>query len=138
MSKHIDRDKIMTKDQFYKLSKVDRRALMAHWRQVYTTEEIKRQLNMSTTAFYALLKRLDLPTNLTAYRDNQPSLLGEKLSTTQQSTQNAVNMVEQSIEERNETITFGIEITGKIRQEDLDKVIDLARRNEGLEIRMKG
>ena len=71
----IDRDTVMHKDEFYKLNKSDRRSLMAHWRQAYTTEYIKQQMNLSTTSFYALLKRLDLPTNLQEYRDKQPSLL---------------------------------------------------------------
>lgn len=73
----IDRDKIMNRKQFYKLGRADQRALMAHWRIIFTTEQIKKELGISTTAFYALLKRLDLPTNLKAYKDSQPSLLGE-------------------------------------------------------------
>ena len=74
----IDRDKIMNRKQFYKLGRADQRALMAHWRIIFTTEQIKKELGISTTAFYALLKRLDLPTNLKAYRDASPSLLGER------------------------------------------------------------
>ena len=74
----IDRDKIMNRKQFYKLGRADQRSLMAHWRIAYSTEEIKKELGISTTAFYALLKRLDLPTNLKAYRDASPSLLGER------------------------------------------------------------
>ena len=74
----IDRDKIMNRKQFYKLGRADQRALMAHWRIIFTTEQIKKELGISTTAFYALLKRLDLPTNLKAYRDARPSLLGER------------------------------------------------------------
>ena len=74
----IDRDKIMNSKQFYKLGRADQRSLMAHWRIAYSTEEIKKELGISTTAFYALLKRLDLPTNLKAYRDASPSLLGER------------------------------------------------------------
>ena len=73
----IDRDKIMNRKQFYKLGRADQRALMAHWRIIFTTEQIKKELGISTTAFYALLKRLDLPTNLKAYKDSQPSLLRE-------------------------------------------------------------
>ena len=76
----IDRDKIMNRKQFYKLGRADQRALMAHWRIIFTTEQIKKELGISTTAFYALLKRLDLPTNLKAYKDSQPSLLGEDIT----------------------------------------------------------
>ena len=47
---YIDRDKIMNKDEFYKLPKADRRALMAHWRLVFDTEQIKKELGISTTA----------------------------------------------------------------------------------------
>ena len=76
----IDRDKIMNRKQFYKLGRADQRALMAHWRIIFTTEQIKKELGISTPAFYALLKRLDLPTNLKAYKDSQPSLLGEDIT----------------------------------------------------------
>ena len=78
MTKHyIDRDKVMNKNEFYKLPFNDRKALMNHWRLVYDTESIKRELGISTTAFYSLLKRLGLPTDLRKYRDEQPSILGE-------------------------------------------------------------
>lgn len=88
---YIDRDKIMSKEEFYKLPKADRRALMAHWRLVFDTEKVKKELGLSTTAFYALLKRLDLPTNLKEYRDTQPSLLGEKVVNTNEQQQSVVS-----------------------------------------------
>ena len=78
----IDRDKIMNRKQFYKLGRAAQRALMAHWRIIFPTEQIKKELGISTPAFYALLKRLDLPTNLKAYKDSQPSLLGEDITHT--------------------------------------------------------
>ena len=79
MNKHfIDRDKVMDRREFYRLPRSDQRALMATWRLTKSTEQIKKEMNLSTTAFYALLKRLDLPTNLKAYRDASPSLLGER------------------------------------------------------------
>lgn len=73
----INRDVIMHKDEFYKLPKADRRALMSHWRMTHTTEAIKKEMGISATGLYRLLNRLDLPTNLKAHRDIQPSLLGE-------------------------------------------------------------
>lgn len=73
----IDRDKIMHRDEFYKLPKADRRALMSHWRLTYTTETIKKEMGISATGLYRLLDRLELPTNLKAHRDSQPSILGE-------------------------------------------------------------
>ena len=78
MAKHfIDRDKVMDRREFYRLPRSDQRSLMATWRLTKSTEQIKKEMNLSTTAFYSLLKRLDLPTNLKAYRDASPSLLGE-------------------------------------------------------------
>ena len=78
MNKHfIDRDKVMDRREFYRLPRSDQRSLMATWRLTKSTEQIKKEMNLSTTAFYSLLKRLDLPTNLKAYRDASPSLLGE-------------------------------------------------------------
>ena len=97
-----DRDKIMNRKQFYKLGRADQRALMHHWRIIFTTEQIKKELGISTTAFYALLKRLDLPTNLKAYKDSQPSLLGEDITHTKMNSNpptspSNVNKVEVSV-----------------------------------------
>ena len=79
MNKHfIDRDKVMDRREFYRLPRSDQRSLMATWRLTKSTEQIKKEMNLSTTAFYSLLKRLDLPTNLKAHRDASPSLLGER------------------------------------------------------------
>ena len=79
MAKHfIDRDKVMDRREFYRLPRADQRSLMATWRLTKSTEQIKKEMNLSTTAFYSLLKRLDLPTNLKAHRDASPSLLGER------------------------------------------------------------
>lgn len=80
MAYSIDRDRIMNKKELYRLPKKDQKALLNHWRLCYDTETIKKELGLSTTAFYSLLKRLDLPTNLKAYKDSQPSLLGEDVT----------------------------------------------------------
>ena len=115
----IDRDKIMNRKQFYKLGRADQRALMAHWRIIFTTEQIKKELGISTTAFYALLKRLDLPTNLKAYKDSQPSLLGEDI------THSKMN----SNQPTRPSKTFEVEVgvTGRVDVNELTDVLEFAK-----------
>lgn len=125
----IDRDKIMNRKQFYKLGRADQRALMAHWRIVYSTEEIKKELGISTTAFYALLKRLDLPTNLKAYRDASPSLLGER--DTEASKMNS--KVDSS---SSDDIKCQIGLIGHVKINELTDVLEFAREHS-LEVSLK-
>ena len=130
---YIDRDKIMGKDEFYKLPKADRRALMAHWRLVFDTEQIKKELGISTTAFYALLKRLDLPTNLKEHRDTQPSLLGEEVINTNKQQQSVV-----SSEPTNPSPSLKCEVSlvGVVGVYELPEVVSFANAH-GLEIAIK-
>ena len=125
----IDRDKIMNRKQFYKLGRADQRALMAHWRIIFTTEQIKKELGISTTAFYALLKRLDLPTNLKAYRDASPSLLGER--DTEASKMNS--KVDSSSSDK---IKCQIELIGHVKINELADVLQFAREHN-LEVSLK-
>ena len=115
----IDRDKILTRDDFYALGKNDRRELLGHWRMIHTTEQIKKGLGLSTTAFYSLLKRLDLPTNLNEFKDEQPSILKEIKEPKQE-----------------EEPTFNVEVTGSIRHSDIPKLLEIAR-NNNVEVKMK-
>ena len=115
----IDRDKIMNRKQFYKLGRADQRALMAHWRIVYSTEEIKKELGISTTAFYALLKRLDLPTNLKAYKDSQPSLLGEDITHTKMHSNPSTSP--------SKAFEVEIGVTGRVDVNELPSVLEFAK-----------
>lgn len=118
----IDRDTVMHKDEFYKLNKSDRRSLMAHWRQAYTTEYIKQQMNLSTTSFYALLKRLDLPTNLQEYRDKQPSLLD---------TSSEPN------KSPSEPLECEVRVIGRADLETLSELLKIVQEHDELEITIK-
>ena len=115
----IDRDKIMNRKQFYKLGRADQRALMAHWRIIFTTEQIKKELGISTTAFYALLKRLDLPTNLKAYKDSQPSLLGEDI------THSKMNSNPPTSPSKAFEVEIGV--TGRVDVNELPSVLEFAK-----------
>ena len=115
----IDRDKIMNRKQFYKLGRADQRALMAHWRIIFTTEQIKKELGISTTAFYALLKRLDLPTNLKAYKDSQPSLLGEDI------THSKMNSNQPTSPSKAFEVEVGV--TGRVDVNELPSVLEFAK-----------
>ena len=124
----IDRDKIMNRKQFYKLGRADQRALMANWRIVYSTEEIKKELGISTTAFYALLKRLDLPTNLKAYKDSQASLLGEDITHSKMNSK-----VDSS---SSDDIKCQIGLIGHVKINELTDVLEFAREHS-LEVSLK-
>ena len=123
MAKHyIDRDKVMNKNEFYKLPFNDRKALMNHWRLVYDTETIKRELGISTTAFYSLLKRLGLPTDLRKYRDEQPSILGEDKPKQIESKMNSNQPTSLSNE-----IKVGVNVIGKVEIDELPSVLEFAK-----------
>lgn len=124
----IDRDKIMNRKQFYKLGRADQRALMAHWRIIFTTEQIKKELGISTTAFYALLKRLDLPTNLKAYKDSQPSLLGEDITHTKMNSNPPTSP--------SKTFEIEIEVIGRVDINELPSVLEFAKEHH-LELTLK-
>ena len=124
----IDRDKIMNRKQFYKLGRADQRALMAHWRIVYSTEEIKKELGISTTAFYALLKRLELPTNLKAYKDSQPSLLGEDITHPKTNSNPPTSS--------SKTFEVEVEVIGKVEIDELPSVLEFAKEHH-LELTLK-
>ena len=115
----IDRDKIMNRKQFYKLGRADQRALMAHWRIIFTTEQIKKELGISTTAFYALLKRLDLPTNLKAYKDSQPSLLGEDTTHTKMNSNPPTSP--------SKAFEVEVGVTGRVDVNELPSVLEFAK-----------
>ena len=115
----IDRDKIMNRKQFYKLGRADQRALMSHWRIAYSTEEIKKELGISTTAFYALLKRLDLPTNLKAYKDSQPSLLDEDITHPKMNSNPPTSP--------SKTFEVEVGVTGRVDVNELPSVLEFAK-----------
>ena len=120
MAKHfIDRDKVMDRREFYRLPRSDQRALMATWRMTKSTEQIKKEMNLSTTAFYALLKRLDLPTNLKAYKDSQPSLLGEDVTHTKMNSNPPTSP--------SETFEVEVGVTGRVDVNDLPSVLEFAK-----------
>ena len=122
MSKHIDKDVIMHKNEFYKLNKHDRRELMKSWRERYATEEIKKQMEISTTSFYALLKRLDLPTNLQEYRDKQPSLLDTS---------------SEPHKSPSEPLECEVRVVGKADLETLSELLKIVQEHDELEITIK-
>ena len=124
----IDRDKIINRKQIYKLAWADQRALMAHWRIIFTTEQIKKELGISTTAFYALLKRLDLPTNLKAYKDSQPSLLGEDITHTKMNS-NLPTSPSKAFE-------VEVEVIGRVDINELPSVLEFAKEHH-LELTLK-
>ena len=123
MAKHfIDRDKVMDRREFYRLPRSDQRSLMATWRLTKSTEQIKKEMNLSTTAFYSLLKRLDLPTNLKAYRDASPSLLGEDKPKQIESKMNSNQPTSPS-----KTFEVEVGVTGKVEIDELPSVLEFAK-----------
>ena len=123
MSKQvIDKNVIMHKNDFYKLNKHDRRELLQLWRSMYSTETIKKQMEISTTSFYALLKRLDLPTNLQEYRDKQPSLLDTS---------------SEPHKSPSEPLECEVRVVGKADLETLSELLKIVQEHDELEITIK-
>lgn len=118
----IDKNVIMHKNDFYKLNKHDRRELLQLWRSMYSTETIKKQMEISTTSFYALLKRLDLPTNLQEYRDKQPSLLD---------TSSEPN------KSPSEPLECEVRVIGRADLETLSELLKIVQEHDELEITIK-
>lgn len=112
----------MHKDEFYKLNKHDRRELLQLWRSMYSTETIKKQMEISTTSFYALLKRLDLPTNLQEYRDKQPSLLDTS---------------SEPHKSPSEPLECEVRVVGKADLETLSELLKIVQEHDELEITIK-
>ena len=143
MTKHfIDRDKVMDRREFYRLPRSDQRSLMATWRLTKSTEQIKKEMNLSTTAFYALLKRLDLPTNLKEYRDSQPSFLNEDYYVKTNMATSNVNTVTESASVGNvsnvgsNNVEISINIVGKVSVADLTTVLEFVKQYD-LELSIK-
>ena len=132
MNKHfIDRDKVMDRREFYRLPRSDQRSLMATWRLTKSTEQIKKEMNLSTTAFYSLLKRLDLPTNLKAYRDASPSLLGEDKPKQIEPKMNSNQPTSPSNE-----IKVEVSVIGRVDINELPSVLEFAKEHN-LELTLK-
>ena len=132
MNKHfIDRDKVMDRREFYRLPRSDQRSLMATWRLTKSTEQIKKEMNLSTTAFYSLLKRLDLPTNLKAYRDASPSLLGEDKPKQIEPKMNSNPPTSPSNE-----IKVEVSVIGRVDINELPSVLEFAKEHH-LELTLK-
>ena len=74
MTTVLDANIILTRKEFLALPKEQRRELMQYWRSNYSTKKIRKVMGyQNSTAFYNMLKSLDLPTNL-AKLDSQNEL----------------------------------------------------------------
>ena len=74
MTAVLDANIILTRKEFLALPKEQRRELMQYWRSNYSTKKIRKVMGyQNSTAFYNMLKSLDLPTNL-AKLDSQNEL----------------------------------------------------------------
>ena len=66
---NIDREKILERKYFHQLPRKTQRELMAYWRETFPTSVIRERMGYASgTAFYNLLKRLKLPTNVQRVR----------------------------------------------------------------------
>lgn len=65
----LNKDNILERKEFHRLPRKIQRELMEYWRETYPTNMIKERMGYaSATAFYNLLKRLKLPTNVARIR----------------------------------------------------------------------
>ena len=66
---NINREKILERKYFHQLPRKTQRELMEYWRENFPTSVIREKMGYNSgTAFYNLLKRLKLPTNVQRVR----------------------------------------------------------------------
>ena len=76
----LDPHIILNKQEFLALPKNQRRELMEFWRNNYSTKKIRKVMGYhNSTAFYNMLRSLDLPTNLSR-PDNGGNVDTKKIS----------------------------------------------------------
>lgn len=110
MTTVLDPHVILNKQQFLALPKNQRRELMEFWRNNYSTKKIRKIMGYhNSTAFYNMLRSLDLPTNLSRL-DNGNSVDTKK---------NFKN-----------SFTVHVVLTGDVDVNLLPELVTIAQRNE--------
>jgi hypothetical protein len=52
---------IIPKEEFELKDEDTQKKMLTRWREIYSTKEIKQQMNIANSPFYALIKKLDVP-----------------------------------------------------------------------------
>lgn len=116
----------LTREEFLNLPKEQQRDLMAYWRENYPAKTIRQTLGYhNSTSFYNLLKRLDLPTNLSRTDEEEVSNDKQVVQSTQKKLKNEPKSFE-----------MHVSLVGDIDVNDLPRLLILAKENN-LEVKIE-
>ena len=131
----VDKDTILERKYFHQLPRKTQRELMEYWRETFPTSVIREKMGYakSGTAFYNLLKRLKLPTNVQRIRidddfleDDMPIIQDE----------NPINSVMEKNLENESNIEVRVSLVGEVNIHDLPELVVKAHEN-GFELEIK-
>lgn len=117
---------ILTREEFLSLPKEQQRDLMAYWRENYPAKKIRLVLGYhNSTSFYNLLKRLDLPTNLSKTDE-------EEVSNDKQVVEN----IQKKLKNEPKSFEIHVSLIGDVDVDDLPHLLMLAKENK-LEVKIE-
>ena len=116
----------LTREEFLNLPKEQQRDLMAYWRENYPAKTIRQVLGYhNSTSFYNLLKRLDLPTNLSRTDEEEVSNDKQLVENTQKKLKNEPKSFE-----------LHVSLVCDVDVNDLPRLLMLAKENN-LEVKIE-
>jgi hypothetical protein len=135
---NIDREKILERKYFHQLPRKTQRELMAYWRENYPTGTIRERMGLSGTAFYNLLKRLKLPTNVQRVRIEDDFLEDDLPVIQDENPINTINLAMGKNLENESNIEVRVSIFGEVNVSihDLPNLV-LEAHEKGFELEIK-
>ena len=132
----VDKDTILERKYFHQLPRKTQKELMAYWRETFPTSVIREKMGYASgTAFYNLLKRLKLPTNVARIRVDD-DLLEDDLPVIQD--ENTTNSVMGKNLENESNFEVRVSIFGEVNVSihDLPNLV-LEAHEKGFELEIK-
>ena len=116
----------LTKEEFLNLPKEQQHDLMAYWRENYPAKTIRQVLGYhNSTSFYNLLKRLDLPTNLS--RTDEEEVSNDK---------QVVEITQKKLKNEPKSFELHVSLVCDVDVNDLPRLLMLAKENN-LEVKIE-
>lgn len=130
----VDKNIILERKHFHQLPRKTQRELMEYWRETFPTSVIRERMGYASgTAFYNLLKRLKLPTNVARVRVDD-DYLQDDLPIIQD--ENPTNSVMGKNLENESNIEVRVSLVGEVNIHDLPELVVKAHEN-GFELEIK-
>lgn len=135
----LDREKILERKDFHKLPRKTQRELMEYWRENFPTSVIRERMGYASgTAFYNLLKRLKLPTNVARVRVDDDYLEDDLPVIQDENSINNINSVIEKNLENESNIEVKVTLFGEVNVSihDLPNLV-LEAHEKGFELEIK-